>query len=208
MSQKIPFLQMFAALRQGVELSNGVEGWLIVSAAIDKASRSAKIVVEGAAGAGPNLVAQAEEAVCRAYGLNSVKIEAVPAPEPPVEHGAPSDTGAAPEKRQAEAVPPENELDPFARTEAIRKAALKKTARPAASPSSPAKGEKKPKGKTVFGRTITKAPTPIGELELDMGMVVVEGDVFAIDNRELKKRGAWVVAFDMTDYTEIGRAHV
>ena len=201
MSQKIPFLQMFAALRQGVELSNGVEGWLIVSAAIDKASRSAKIIVEGAAGAGPNLVAQAEEAVCRAYGLNSVKIEAVPAPEPPVEHGAPSDTGAAPEKRQAEAVPPENELDPFARTEAIRKAALKKTARPAASPSSPAKGEKKPKGKTVFGRTITKAPTPIGELELDMGMVVVEGDVFAIDNRELKKRGAWVVAFDMTDYT-------
>lgn len=34
-----------------------------------------------------------------------------------------------------------------------------------------------------------------------MGTVVVEGDVFAVDNRELKKRGAWVVAFDMTDYT-------
>lgn len=81
MSQKIPFLQMFAALRQWTELSNGVEGWQIVSAAIDKASRSAKITVEGAAGAGPNLMAQAEEALCRAYGLNSVKIEAAPAPE-------------------------------------------------------------------------------------------------------------------------------
>ena len=81
MSQKIPFLQMFAALRQWTELSNGVEGWRIVSAAIDKASRSAKITVEGAAGAGPNLMAQAEEALCRAYGLNSVKIEAAPAPE-------------------------------------------------------------------------------------------------------------------------------
>ena len=34
-----------------------------------------------------------------------------------------------------------------------------------------------------------------------MGMVVIEGDVFAVDNRELKKRGAWVVAFDLTDYT-------
>ena len=34
-----------------------------------------------------------------------------------------------------------------------------------------------------------------------MGMVVIEGDVFAIENRELKKRGAWVVAFDVTDYT-------
>ena len=41
----------------------------------------------------------------------------------------------------------------------------------------------------------------MGELELDMGMVVVEGDVFAVDHRELKKRGAWVVAFDLTDYT-------
>ena len=82
MSQKIPFLQMFAALRQWTELSNGVEGWLIVSAAIDKASRSAKIAVEGAAGAGPNLIAQAEEALARAYGLNSVKIEAVvPSPD-------------------------------------------------------------------------------------------------------------------------------
>ena len=48
MSKKIPFLQMFAALRRWTELSNAVEGWLILSAAIDKASRSARILVEGA----------------------------------------------------------------------------------------------------------------------------------------------------------------
>ncbi len=203
MSQKIPFLQMFAALRQWTELSNGVEGWLIVSAAIDKASRSAKIAVEGAAGAGPNLLAQVEEALARAYGLNSVKIEAAPAPVPPAEPvgrddpGTPSDTDTVPEERRAEVVPPHTPADPFARTEALRRAALKNAVRPAA----PAKGEKKPKGKAIFGKAISKAPTPMGELELDMGMVVVEGDVFAIDNRELKKRGAWVVAFDMTDYT-------
>ena len=121
MSQKIPFLQMFAALRQWTELSNGVEGWLIVSAAIDKASRSAKIAVEGAAGAGPNLIAQAEEALARAYGLNSVKIEAAPAPESSVgrdDPGAPSDTDAVPEERQAESAPPHTPADPFARTEA------------------------------------------------------------------------------------------
>ena len=81
MSKKIPFLQMFAALRRWTELSNAVEGWLIVSAAIDKGSRSAKILVEGAAGAGPNLIREAEETLCRAYGLNSVKIQAAePAP--------------------------------------------------------------------------------------------------------------------------------
>ena len=41
----------------------------------------------------------------------------------------------------------------------------------------------------------------MGDVELDMGTVVVEGDVFAVDHRELKKRGAWVVCFDITDYT-------
>lgn len=28
----------------------------------------------------------------------------------------------------------------------------------------------------------------MGDVELDMGTVVVEGDVFAVDHRELKKR--------------------
>ena len=134
MSQKIPILQMFAALRQWTELSNGVEGWLIASAAIDRASRSAKIVVEGAAGAGPNLIVQAEETLCRAYGLNSVKIEVLEAPAAPV-----PDASAAPEPAPARV---EEEPDAFARTEAIRRAALQKSARPAAP--APAKGSKKP----------------------------------------------------------------
>lgn len=195
MPQKIPFLQMFAALRQWTELSNGVEGWFILSAAIDKHSRSAKVMVEGASGAGPNLIVQAEEALCRAYGLNSVKIEAAPDVEEKIVNQ---------EKNIADKEGPE-ELEPledrgfrnvdceektvdnaFARTEAIRRAALQKSARIAA----PVKGDKKSGGKAIFGKPVTKAPTPIGELELDMGMVVVEGDVFAIDNRELKKRGA------------------
>ena len=202
MSQKIPFLQMFAALRQWTELSNGVEGWLIASAAIDKASRSAKIAVEGAAGAGPNLIAQAEEAVCRAYGLNSVKIQAeeqiVTREEKKVDKPTSEEPKPLEDKDSQNINQNKNGVDDaFARTEAIRKAALKSGARPAA----PAKKDKKPQGKSIFGKAISKAPTPIGELELDMGMVVVEGDVFAIDNRELKKRGAWVVAFDMTDYT-------
>ncbi|MCI9156538.1 MAG: PHP domain-containing protein, partial [Lawsonibacter sp.] len=215
MSQKIPFLQMFAALRQWTELANGVEGWRIVSAAIDKASRSAKITVEGAAGAGPNLIVQAEEAVARAYQLSSVKIlmeepqkktvnqdkkeayNTQSAPEgesaKPLEH-----SGFGERTDREKNVKQDNKQvdDAFARTQAIRQAALRNVQRAA-----PPQKDKKPQGKAIFGRAITKAPTPIGELELDMGTVVVEGDVFAIENRELKKRGAWVVAFDMTDYT-------
>lgn len=211
MSQKIPFLEMFAALRQWTELSNGVEGWLIVSAAIDKGSRSAKILVERAEGAGPNLIAQAEEAVCRAYGLGSVKIEAAAPADNSVSQTGAQRSGSGLEKRSgevsellptagSEGCEPRGDEDPFARTEAIRQAALKRAGVKPSGPCAP-KGEKKSTGKAIFGKTITKAPTPMGDLELDMGTVVVEGDVFAVDNRELKKRGAWVVAFDMTDYT-------
>ena len=205
MSKKIPFLEMFAALHQWAELSAGVEGWFIVSAAIDKRSRSAKILVEGVQGAGPNLIAQAEEAVCRCYGLNSVKIQAAPAQEQP-SHApqAEGEKAQSADKAQQPAPKAEEkkaEEDPFARTEAIRRAAMKKSAHPAAAPAPAKGGGGKSQGKAIFGRPITKATTPIEELELDMGMVVVEGDVFAVDNRELKKRNSWVVAFDITDYT-------
>ena len=88
MSKKIPFLELFAALTRWTELSNAVEGWLIVTANIDRATLSAKIHVEGASGAGPNLLAEAEDKICRAYGLRSVRIvpeEAVPVQPVPVE---------------------------------------------------------------------------------------------------------------------------
>ena len=54
---------------------------------------------------------------------------------------------------------------------------------------------------TLYGRPIRGSVIPMKELDLDMGTVAVEGKVFAIDHKELKKRNAWVVSFDMTDYT-------
>ncbi|MEA4933468.1 MAG: exonuclease domain-containing protein, partial [Lawsonibacter sp.] len=210
MSKKIPFLKMFAALCRWTELALAVEGWLIVSAAIDKASRSAKIAVEGAMGAGPNLIREAEEAVCRAYGLNAVKIElaasaqaasaVVPPDENPEKPAIPKTIEKTDRTTALEAAPKfkaSAEQDAFARAEAIRKAAMKNVV----GRSVASKRNEKPGGRAIYGKAISKTPTPIGNLELDMGTVVVEGDVFAIDNRELKKRGAWVVAFDLTDYT-------
>ena len=43
MSKKIPFLEMFAALRQWTEFVNAMSGWKIVEAAIDRATRSAVV---------------------------------------------------------------------------------------------------------------------------------------------------------------------
>ncbi len=68
------------------------------------------------------------------------------------------------------------------------------------SVSSP-KEEKKadPQSDTFFGKPFRGSVTPMKDLNLDMGSVIVEGRVFAIDHKELKKRNAWVISFDMTD---------
>ena len=51
-------------------------------------------------------------------------------------------------------------------------------------------------GKPIKGKTV-----PMGELNLDMGSVVVEGRVFSVEHKELKNANAWVINFDMTDNT-------
>ncbi len=50
-----------------------------------------------------------------------------------------------------------------------------------------------------YGRTFKGTPVPMQELNLDMGSVIVEGRVFSVEHKELKKRNAWVINFDMTD---------
>ena len=50
-----------------------------------------------------------------------------------------------------------------------------------------------------YGKPIKLPVTPMQDVTLDMGGVVVEGRVFAVEHKELKKRNAWVISFDMTD---------
>ena len=52
---------------------------------------------------------------------------------------------------------------------------------------------------TFYGKPFKGNVIPMKELNLDMGSVIVEGRVFAVDHKELKKRNAWVISFDMTD---------
>ena len=51
----------------------------------------------------------------------------------------------------------------------------------------------------IFGRPFKGKAVPMKEITLDMGGVIVEGRVFSVEHKELKKRNAWVVNFDMTD---------
>ena len=95
----------------------------------------------------------------------------------------------------------------FAETEKLRREAMKNVPEPAfreaqsdgkkaAAPEAQSDlllGTKPIRGENVPMREVT--------LENDMGKVIVEGRVFAVNHKELKKSNAWVVSFDMTDYT-------
>ena len=71
---------------------------------------------------------------------------------------------------------------------------------PAAEPKT-AKQEAAPVSDAIFGKPFKGEVTPMKDANLDSGGLIVEGKVFAIDHKELKKRNAWVISFDMTDYT-------
>ena len=52
-----------------------------------------------------------------------------------------------------------------------------------------------------FGKPFKGNAVPMKDVSMDMGTIIVEGKVFAVEHKELKKRNAWVVKFDMTDNT-------
>ena len=56
-------------------------------------------------------------------------------------------------------------------------------------------------GDNFYGKPFKGPAVPMKDLNLDMGFVIVEGRVFAVEHKELKKRNAWVINFDMTDNT-------
>ncbi len=61
--------------------------------------------------------------------------------------------------------------------------------------------EKKKENPVILGREIHGSITPMEKVTLELGRVTVQGEVFDVQSREIPKRGAWVLAFDMTDYT-------
>jgi len=64
---------------------------------------------------------------------------------------------------------------------------------PEAEPKS-VKQEAAPVSEAIFGKPFKGEVTPMKDAQLDMGGLIVEGKVFAIDHKELKKRNAWSLA--------------
>jgi len=127
------------------------------------------------------ILRRAEETLLRSLQLNGVRIDVEPPAAAPVE--APC-SGAAEAKE-------EKHEDIFAQMEAVRRQVMRAQA--------PEQTAKKSKVKQIYGKISKKNPVSMEELTLDMGSVLVEGTVFNIEHKELPKRKAWVISFDMTD---------
>lgn len=73
---------------------------------------------------------------------------------------------------------------------------------PASKASVTQKEEKSQQNSEAFyGKPFRGSTVPMKDLNMDMGTIIVEGRVFAIEHKELTKRNAWVIKFDMTDNT-------
>ena len=82
----------------------------------------------------------------------------------------------------------------FDRTERMRREEFRKL-------SSEGKKTKAFRSICLYGSSFKTKTVPLSQLGPDTGWVAVEGEVFSVNNREFKNRGAAVVSFEMTDYT-------
>lgn len=87
----------------------------------------------------------------------------------------------------------------FAAMEAMRESQMASAVTGAAK--QPPKPVEPTQSDTIYGKVFRGSSVPMKDLNLDMGTIIVEGRVFAVDHKELTKRNAFVVKFDMTDNT-------
>ena len=206
MPNKVPFLKLFSALTLEPMALSQAASWEVLGAAIDKKARAIKAQVSCPVLPAPELRQSVEIALAQAYSVERVELAltaAQPAPmdEPPLPEPPPEEDIPLPEPPPEEPSLPEvfdAAQDAFRRTEALRREAMKHIQ--TAQPREKAAGKKG--GGLIYGRREIKGtPIPMSELNLDMGNVLIEGDVFDIKHRKMKNREAWSINFDVTDYT-------
>ncbi|MCD7927442.1 MAG: PHP domain-containing protein, partial [Oscillospiraceae bacterium] len=215
MAEKPLFLTVFSKCPPKPKWAAALAGTRVLSANIDGRARTLTAVLEGPEELA-GLLPQLEGALTAAYGLRRARLTLSPAeegteelPPPPADADAPPPAedpppwGPAPPKQVQP--PPEQTRQPpkqaqkspsgsdsvFTRTEAMREEALKKAVKQRGSAGG---------SKLIYGKISKKSAVPISAVELDMGAVLIEGQVTAVNHREMKKRQAWVVCFDVTDF--------
>ena len=190
------FLQTFAAFPFSEEVKR-VMSDRNVTIQIEKTSRLMRLELDRVDGISESVLDTIRQTLIKALKLNGVEIVWHQAVVDSIPEMHPANNAMIPDSIMNAAQETESADDAFRRTEAMREAALKAVSAPHAKAP-----EKKNKENVIYGKVnARKSPTPIGELSLDMGNVVIEGDVFNVEHKELARRKAWVVSFDITDYS-------
>ena len=96
-----------------------------------------------------------------------------------------------------------NELEGKALIDAMQTLREETIRKMPAAMACPEKREEKAQvqSEVFYGKPFRGNAVPMKDLTMDMGTVIVEGRVFNVEHKELKKRNAYVVKFDMTDNT-------
>ncbi len=96
-----------------------------------------------------------------------------------------------------------NELEGKALLDAMQTLREETIRKMPAAMACPEKREEKAQvqSEAFYGKPFRGNAVPMKDLTMDMGTVIVEGRVFNVEHKELKKRNAYVVKFDMTDNT-------
>lgn len=206
--QRLAFLQMFSAYAPNEAIFPAVETWLVRAAVIDPNARRIEASLRGDNTPGDALLRRVERELAETYQVGQVCLEweREEADVPP-DHSLPTEpTPTIAAEQQASAsdchMEPESEPaaleeeDVFQKTERMRREALQQAGKNRTKVSDGGKS------KCIYGgRMIRKKPSAMRDLQLDMDVVAVEGDVFFVEHRDLKRRNAWVISFDVTDYT-------
>lgn len=202
--QTVPLLKMFSRCRPHGELAQAAKCCTVHRAILHPEKRMLELEASFSDPKWNEKTAGLERVICRAYALTGVSFRlhqgesAVPLGEP-VAQVAPAPAENPEDKSQ----------DVFAQAEAMRAEKLKaaQLTRPAPQTKQkkrlPGSGAVAAEGDSnlLLGKRIRGHSIPMSDLSLDLGTVCVTGRIFADNSRELKKRNAWVVAFDITDNT-------
>ncbi len=219
----VPLLGMFPRCQLNEALSKTAACCQVRHAVLHPAQRTVELEVSFSDARSERAVAGLERAVCAAYSLNRVELHQVEQPAEstsaaPLVDVAPAEAGVDEAVPLPQEAPPEPdyptwtpepveelspvEADPFARTEALRAKKLQAVRREA-----PVRKNKKPRAHAtgdagmIYGKRIRGHSIPMSDLDLNLGTVCVTGKIYADNSRELKKRNAWVVSFNITDNT-------
>ena len=181
-AQKIPFLNLFSAWRPGEELAALAGGYLVTGAVIDKAARSIRAKVECPRMPEEACGTRSRRAWPLAYRVERVELEmgaaAATAPTSAPVAAEPAPAATRPSSSAPGRPVEEDAMAAFRRTEEIRRRAL--AGLKTASPREKKAASGGPRGKLLYGKhEIKRESIPMSTLELDMGTVIVKGDVFA-----------------------------